>query len=56
MFIADWWNFVYADLMGRNILLMLLFGWELFITPIVIVLSVVSAVVRTAVTSSTGRD
>jgi hypothetical protein len=32
--IANWWNWVYLDLMGGSILLMLLFGWELFMIPI----------------------
>jgi len=48
MIITDWWNFVY-NLMGHSALMMFLFGWELFLTPIVFVLSVVGAVIRTAV-------
>jgi uncharacterized membrane protein len=32
--IQDWWDFVYVDLLDRSGLMMVLFGWELFIMPI----------------------
>lgn len=44
MIIADWWHFVYSDIMGESFFLMMMFGWELFLMPIVLVLSVLSAV------------
>ena len=48
MFIADRWNFVYDDLMGRSVFMMLMFGWGLFLLPIVFVLSVTTALVKSA--------
>lgn len=38
-----WWNLIYVSLFGRNVLLMFLFGWELFLMPIIFVLSVCGA-------------
>ena len=35
--IASWWHWVYMDLMGGSVLLMWLFGWEIFLTAIVVV-------------------
>ncbi len=32
--LADWWNFVFHSLMGGSVLLMFLFGWEIFLIPI----------------------
>ena len=32
--IATWWNWVFLDLMGGSVLLMFLFGWEIFMIPI----------------------
>jgi hypothetical protein len=32
--IANWWNWVFNDLMGGSVLLMFLFGWEIFMIPI----------------------
>ncbi|MDO8645879.1 MAG: hypothetical protein Q7R42_04775 [Candidatus Planktophila sp.] len=29
--ISWWWDLIYIDLFGRNILLMFLFGWEIFL-------------------------
>lgn len=49
MFIADWWNFVYADLMGRNAFMMFMFGWELFLMPIIFVLSIAAALVKSVI-------
>jgi len=35
--IASWWHWVYMDLMGGSVMLMWLFGWEVFLTAIVVV-------------------
>jgi len=35
--ISSWWHWVFKDLMGDSVLLMWLFGWEIFLTPIVVV-------------------
>lgn len=35
--ISRWWHWVFKDLMGDSVLLMWLFGWEIFLTPIVVV-------------------
>jgi hypothetical protein len=32
--IGTWWNWVFLDLMGGNVILMFLFGWEIFMIPI----------------------
>jgi hypothetical protein len=32
--IANWWNWVFYDLMGGSIFMMFLFGWEIFMIPI----------------------
>jgi len=37
--IGWWWNQIYHGLLGSNTLLMWLFGWELFIGPIALVLA-----------------
>jgi len=42
--IASWWRWVYMDLMGGSVLLMWLFGWEIFLTPIAFVVMVVVGV------------
>lgn len=55
MFVTDWWHFVYTDLMGENVLMMLLFGWELFITPIVFALTIAGVLVQGLVTVVTDR-
>ena len=39
--IATWWNWVFLDLMGGSVLLMFLFGWEIFMIPIGIAIMVV---------------
>jgi len=39
--IASWWHWVYMDLMGGSVLLMWLFGWEIFLTPIAVATAVV---------------
>ena len=44
--IANWWNWVFYDLMGGNIFMMFLFGWEIFMIPIgIAIMSVVGIVV-----------
>jgi hypothetical protein len=43
--IANWWNWVFNDLMGGNIFLMFLFGWEIFMIPIGIAIFVVVFIV-----------
>lgn len=45
MILAAWWTFVYSDLMGENVVLMFLFGWELFMLPILWSLGLVGMVV-----------
>ncbi|MBV9872376.1 MAG: hypothetical protein JO214_17325 [Frankiaceae bacterium] len=39
-----WWNQLYYGLFNGNTLLMILFGWELWLTPIFIALSVLFAI------------
>jgi hypothetical protein len=47
--ISWWWDKIYLDLFGKNLLLMLLFGWELFLgglyAALVIPLGILSAVI-----------
>jgi hypothetical protein len=47
--ISWWWDKIYLDLFGRNLLLMLLFGWELFLgglyAALAIPLGILSAVI-----------
>jgi len=43
--ISSWWHWVFMDLMDGSVLLMWLFGWEIFLTPIAFVAMVVAAVV-----------
>ena len=40
--IGWWWNILHVSLFGRNALLMFLFGWELFLTPIFFAFAVVA--------------
>ena len=35
--ISWWWDVIYNDLFGGNVLLMFLFGWELFLAPFPII-------------------
>jgi len=35
--ISSWWNWVFMDLMDGSVLLMWLFGWEIFLMPIIVV-------------------
>jgi len=35
-----WWNTIYVSWFQRNVLLMVLFGWELFLTPIAVIVSI----------------
>ena len=41
--IGWWWNTIYVSLFSRNAFLMFLFGWELFLGPLILVLSVAAA-------------
>jgi hypothetical protein len=43
--ISSWWHWVFMDLMGGSVLLMWLFGWEIFLTPIAFATTVVYALV-----------
>ena len=43
--ISSWWHWVFQDLMGGSVLLMWLFGWEIFLMPIGFVVMVVVAIV-----------
>ena len=43
--ISSWWHWVFQDLMGGSVLLMWLFGWEIFLAPIAFVVAAVAAVV-----------
>lgn len=42
--IGWWWNLIYVSLFSRSIVLMFLFGWELFLAPILFALSVMFAI------------
>ena len=46
-----WWNVIYVSLFSRNILLMWLFGWELFLIPVLFSLTIVLTVLTSIVTS-----
>jgi hypothetical protein len=41
-----WWDFVYYDLLGANIVLMFIVGWELFLggVPLMVVISLVQLI------------
>jgi len=43
--IASWWHWVFKDLLGGSVLLMWLFGWEIFLTPIAVGCAVAYAMV-----------
>lgn len=38
-----WWNVIYVSMFGRSTVLMVLFGWELFLLPFPFVLAVLAA-------------
>jgi hypothetical protein len=39
--ISTWWNWVFNDLMGGSVFMMFMFGWEIFMIPIGIVIVLV---------------
>jgi hypothetical protein len=41
--IANWWHWVDMDLMDGSVLLMWLFGWEIFLTPIAVAVGLVGS-------------
>jgi hypothetical protein len=43
-----WWNTVYVDMMNRNTLMMVLFGWGIFAIPLAIVVSLAVGIVGAA--------
>ncbi len=45
--LTTWWNAVFFDLMDENVLMMFLFGWEIFIMPIGFVLALSYALIMT---------
>jgi len=53
--IASWWHWVYMDIMGGSVMLMWLFGWEIFLTPIVVVTVWSYAIVATVWRTVRGR-
>jgi hypothetical protein len=53
--ISSWWHWVFMDLMGGSVLLMWLFGWEIFLMPIAVVTTVVYALVVTLWQAVFGR-
>jgi len=54
--ISSWWHWVFMDLMGGSVLLMWLFGWEIFLTPIVVVTVWSYAIVVTVWKALFGRS
>jgi len=42
--IANWWHTVFFDMMGGNVLLMFLFGWEIFTIPFGLALLLLAAI------------
>jgi hypothetical protein len=46
--ISSWWHWVFQDLMGGSVLLMWLFGWEIFLTPIAFLVMVLVGVLSFA--------
>jgi len=44
--ISWWWDTIYNGLLGGNILLMFLFGWELFLAPIPIIFIIIIFPIR----------
>jgi hypothetical protein len=42
--LVSWWNFVFHSMMGGSIVLMFLFGWEIFLIPITLGIGVVLTV------------
>ena len=53
--LTTWWNAVFFDLMGGNVLLMFLFGWEIFIMPIGFILAISYALIMTFFTLLKGN-
>lgn len=56
-----WWNTVYRDWMGGSGFMMFMFGWEIFLIPIVLVIGLGNAVVAgissgLASAAARGRD
>ena len=39
--ISSWWHWVFVDLMGHSVVLMFLFGWEIFLAPIGFVIGII---------------
>ena len=44
-----WWNTIYVSMFNRSALMMVMFGWELFLTPILLALALVAGVLGAAV-------
>jgi len=42
--LANWWNFVFHNMMGGSTVLMFLFGWEIFLIPITVAIGVTATV------------
>ena len=42
--IANWWHAVFFDMMGGNVFLMFMFGWEIFMIPFGLVILALAAV------------
>lgn len=53
--IGWWWNTVYVTWFGRSTLLMVLFGWEIFLTGIFVPLSIAWALIVSLIGSVRGR-
>ena len=48
--LANWWNFVFHSMMGGSVLLMFMFGWEIFLIPITLAVGVAAAGIGMLVT------
>lgn len=43
--LTNWWNLVFHNMMGGSILLMFMFGWEIFLIPITIAIGAIGMVI-----------
>jgi hypothetical protein len=46
--IGWWWNAIYVSMFNRSALMMVMFGWELFLTPILCASALVAGVLEAA--------
>lgn len=53
--VADWWDWIYVDLLDRSTALMIFVGFELFMLPILFLLVAATALVHAVSDRIRGR-